>query len=315
MNNRMRVRMIWFLVVGVAVLVLVGCGGSGGTDNPVEPQAVAKIAFGRLVGSGWHVFLMGPLGANQIDLTPGTFSNCDPAWSPDHRQIVFTSNRKTYFEVYIMDANGLNLRRVTFNGVQEEASYASPAWSPDGTKIVAARTAGFLVAHLYMFHPDGTHMTQLTTGPHADENPTWLPDGSGILFDSDRQGGRQIFAINTNGLNLRRLTFTGTVNQYPSCAPEVARVVYTSNRGGDSRLWTMKPDGTDAHVVPNTGGTHGLAQPSWGPGGTAIVYRASAATTSSPNRICRINADGTGRTVLTPSASNDEWPAWGRVPS
>ena len=309
------------LILAVTCLVLAvlvaGCGGGGsGPGSPVEAQGTGvKIAFARQVGTAWHIFLMGPLGANQTDLTPGSFSNADPAWSPNHRQIAFTSNRKTYFEVYVMDVSGLNLHRVTFNGVKDSASYTQPAWSPDGTKIVAARTAGFLVAHLYLFHPDGTHMTQLTTGPYADENPTWLPDGSGVLFDSDRQGGRQIFAVDTHGLNLHRLTFTGTVNQYPSCAPEVARVVYTSNRGGDSRLWTMKPDGTDAHVVPNTGGTHGLGRPSWGPGGTALVYRASAATASSPNRLCRINADGAGLTVLTATATDDDWPAWGRVPS
>jgi TolB protein len=47
-------------------------------------------------------------------------------WSPSGRQIVFSSNREGKFNIYIMNADGTDLERITPN----DANYTSPAWSP-----------------------------------------------------------------------------------------------------------------------------------------------------------------------------------------
>src|SRR5262249_50779874 len=61
-----------------------------------------------------------------------------PAWSPDGEQIAFMSTRDQTYGIYIMDANGRNVRRLTApwrNGY-------SPAWSPDGQRIAFMSTQG-----------------------------------------------------------------------------------------------------------------------------------------------------------------------------
>ena len=60
---------------------------------------------------------MDPDGSNVQSLTekpPGTIS-CFAAWSPDRQKIAFVSNRDGEFEIYVMDADGGNVKRLTFN--------------------------------------------------------------------------------------------------------------------------------------------------------------------------------------------------------
>ncbi|HCK16724.1 TPA: hypothetical protein DHW51_21535, partial [Candidatus Poribacteria bacterium] len=54
-----------------------------------------------------------------------------PSWSPDGRRIAFVSDRDLNYEIYVMDSNGNNLRRLTNHLGEDE----SPSWSPDGQRI------------------------------------------------------------------------------------------------------------------------------------------------------------------------------------
>jgi Tol biopolymer transport system component len=49
---------------------------------------------------------------------------------------------------------------------------------------------------------DGTNVQQLTDNDHYDENPVWSPDGTRIAFESDRDGGWEIFVMNADGTNV-----------------------------------------------------------------------------------------------------------------
>ena len=65
-------------------------------------------------------------------LTYGAYDNVSPAWSPNGREIAFTSGRAGTPQIYIMNSDGTDVRRITFEG-----SYnASPNWSPRGDRIV-----------------------------------------------------------------------------------------------------------------------------------------------------------------------------------
>ncbi len=93
-----------------------------------------------------------------------------PALSPDGTRIAFVSNRDGNGEIYVIDADGKNLRRVT----KDEGEDSNPTWSPDGEWIAfASNRDGDL--EIYVVRPDGKGLLQLTDNPTHDSEPAWSP--------------------------------------------------------------------------------------------------------------------------------------------
>jgi dipeptidyl aminopeptidase/acylaminoacyl peptidase len=92
-----------------------------------------------------------------------------PAWSPDGRQIAFESNLDGDMEIFVMNADGSNVRQITHNSLWDEG----PAWSPDGTKLAFSRGADDLHLDIWTMNVDGSDAKQLTTYPGRDESPDW----------------------------------------------------------------------------------------------------------------------------------------------
>ncbi len=87
------------------------------------------------------------------------------------------------------------------------AIFQQVAVSPDGKWIAG----GLLLQHdLFVIRSDGTGLRRLTQGAANDQTPAWWPDGSGLVFTSDRGGGWALWSINLDGSGLRRLTPEGT---------------------------------------------------------------------------------------------------------
>ena len=88
-----------------------------------------------------------------------------PAWSPDGRLIAFESDG----ELYLMDADGANVRRLTDTPSAEEG----PAWSPDGTRLAFARSTATSNNDVWTMAADGTDERRLTDDPRPEESPDW----------------------------------------------------------------------------------------------------------------------------------------------
>ena len=92
-----------------------------------------------------------------------------PAWSPDGRQVAFESNLDGDSEIFVMDADGTNVRQLTHNTLWDEG----PAWAPDGTKLAFSSGADDTHLDIFTMNLDGTDVRQLTTYPGRDESPDW----------------------------------------------------------------------------------------------------------------------------------------------
>jgi len=133
-----------------------------------------------------------------------------PSWSPTGREIVFTSDRGGTPQIYVMDAEGSNVRRISFGG----STYLdSPAWSPAGDKIVFVARVESLF-DLYLLNIRTRQIAKLTESNARNESPSWSPDGRHIVFTSNMKDGLQIFSIDADGQNLRQLTTKGA-NKLP----------------------------------------------------------------------------------------------------
>ncbi|MGH3033312.1 MAG: TolB family protein [Gaiellaceae bacterium] len=111
-----------------------------------------------------------PSGGTQTPLSPPASSDLHPTWSPDGARIAFESIRDGNRDIYVMDADGSEITRLT----EHPADDSEPAWSPDGTRIafVSSRDGN---AEIYVMNANGRAETRLTTSPEADTSPDWRP--------------------------------------------------------------------------------------------------------------------------------------------
>jgi TolB protein len=109
-----------------------------------------------------------------------------------------------------MDADGSNLRRLSFEGDYNDGA----AWSPEGdTLVYASRRGGrFEIARTELATGE---TTVLTSGGGSNEGPCFAPDGRKIAFTSSRGGGPQIWVMDEDGSNPRQLTDQGR-NETPA---------------------------------------------------------------------------------------------------
>ena len=146
-------------------------------------------------------------------LTDGRFNDGDPAWSPDGRQIAFSSDRDGNREIYVMGADGGSVRRLT----DHPAWDGHPYWSPDGSRILfeSNRGPGQTFEVLTML-ANGRRLRRLTVNDVDDKHPSWSPDGTSVIFESHRDGRMGLFLIRADGAGERNLTPQLSRAQHPS---------------------------------------------------------------------------------------------------
>jgi dipeptidyl aminopeptidase/acylaminoacyl peptidase len=101
---------------------------------------------------------------------PGAFDSA-PAWSPDGTEIAFESDKDGDGEIYVMKADGTDVRQLTNNTIHDEG----PAWAPDGTRIAYTSGPDNLNGDVWVMNADGSDPMQLTDSPGRDESPDWQP--------------------------------------------------------------------------------------------------------------------------------------------
>ena len=231
------------------------------TDPSLSPDGT-RIAF---TGSGGtEIWTMRIDGTGLTRLTSNSFVDQTPAWSPDGASIAFASNRVggAATEIYVMDANGTNARRLTTTTNNIEDNY--PAWSPDGARIVftSVRTGA---GDLYLMNADGTNVQRLTTRAAADTAPTWSPDGSTIAFHGHvpSSGYQQIFTIGINGTGLTNISKVSASDISPAWSADGTQLVFASTRSQSPQfdLFRMRRDGTG--VVRLTSDAGSDSSPDW----------------------------------------------------
>ena len=229
-----------------------------------------------------------------------------PAVLAAQEKIVFASNRDVASnpEIYVMNANGSDIKRMTFNTVFDgEASF-----SADGGKIVFTSTRDGN-AEIYVMNADGSNQKRVTNSLGSDTHPSFSPDGTKITFMSDREGGLEIFTMNTDGTNAVRLTNPPYTKSRPSFSPDGTRILYTAFDDHDVEIWVMNADGSNPVNLTDNNADDRLAR--FSPNGTRIVYQSDRDDPIGHNwDVMIMNADGSNQTNLTQHTSQDIEPSF-----
>jgi TolB protein len=124
--------------------------------------------------------------------------------------------------------------------------------------------------------------------------PAWSPDGSKVLFQTDRDGNWEIYSVRADGTQATRLIAHPASDTWASFSPDGTRILFASDRSGTRELFLMSPDGSNPY--PLTRDSRLAMRPAWSPDGATIFYPATRAPRSGdgePALLQRVRPDGT----------------------
>jgi hypothetical protein len=219
-------------------------------------------------------------------------------------RIAFISDRDGNNEIYVMNADGSGLTRLTNLSYHVE----SPAWSPDGMRIAFVSMHRYNHREIYVINADGSGLTQLTRNYAVyggGDYPAWSPDGTHIAFINylgGLGGFDDIYVMNADGSYQTQLTY----NEYymePDWSPDGTRISFVSNRKGDYGIQVMNADGSERTRLTNGADYN----PAWSPDGTRIAF---ASNRDGNYEIYVTKPDGSDQIRLTNNSVGDWDPAW-----
>lgn len=146
---------------------------------------------------------------------------------------------------------------------------------------------------IFSVNPNGTDTRQLTQGNFPD----YSPDGTKVVFSTNRDGNNEIYEINADGTNPVRLTKNSASDIHPFYSPNGTSIVFTSDRDGNQEIYKMNADGSNQVRLTNE--TAADRMPAFSADGQKIIFVTERQGGSSNRRLYTMNADGTSQQVIS----------------
>lgn len=147
------------------------------------PQLSGRLAFSATVDNQQQIFVLDLDAKNVRQLVLGPGNNSAPSWSPDGSQIAFSSDRDGQKEIYLISSDGKELLRITDNQVDDE----NPSWSSDGKRVLYNEITGDDEnSNIFSAEVSDPQPKQITNFPGKNTIPRMSPDGSKIMFSTNR---------------------------------------------------------------------------------------------------------------------------------
>lgn len=159
---------------------------------------------------------------------------------------------------------------------------------------------------IFVQHADGS-VTNVTNHPSADAYPSLSPDGTRIVFASNRDGPTHIFVMNVDGSELTRLTDSAVGDTHPAWSPDGMRILYSTLLPNHNwEIYVMNADGSEQTNLTDNPAID--VSPAWSPDGTRIAFETNR---DGDFEIYVMNTDGSEQTNLTNNpTAYDIAPVW-----
>jgi len=314
-------------LLAAAVLSSAACTGPATGYKPSVLPGLVAFASDR--DKSIHIHTINPDGTD-VRSTSDDNRTIDglPRWSPDGSRIVFSSNQSGNYQIWSMNADGSDRKRLT----DLKGRSALPRWSPDGSKIVftsEVRDAeGSTSLEIFVMNSDGGGVQQLTSPAQAavggaghsesekmawNSVPAWSPDGSRIIFASNREGDGvtpTLYTMNPDGSDQKKFGLIVAVDgSEPDWSPVTNKIACVRGTAAKGDIWVMDasspfPTLTARKITENMDDNR---SPVWSPDGKQAAFVSDA---NGNKDIYIMNADGTNIRRLTYGKSNNISPAW-----
>jgi Tol biopolymer transport system component/pimeloyl-ACP methyl ester carboxylesterase len=217
--------------------------------------------------------------------------------------IAFSSERDGNPEIYLMNADGSDQRRLTNHPAEDYWPTWSPASAGGGDQIAFAsnRDGNF---EIYTMSVDGSNLRRLTFESGHELEPDWSPDGSQIAFVVHLADKSTIHVMDADGGNRRQVTL-GSSDSLPSWSPDGTQIVFVSERDGNPDIYLMDAEGNSQRRLTDNPGAD--TYPAWSPDGARISFFSER---DGSRELYLMDADGSNPRPLTHDNASVWVSAW-----
>jgi Tol biopolymer transport system component len=213
------------------VLLLVGIAISG----CARQNDRGRIVFQSNRDGNFEIYTMNLDGSDQRRVTRSPSNDFSPCWSPDGQWIAFASDRSRNWEIYVVRPDGSGLRALTHG----EGSNTAPSWTPDGRQILFISTRDAIYGEIYRMNLDGSRVERITCIPAVKDSPVMLSDEKTMIVTVNTKQHFSIASCTVGDSLLHQLTPTEENSQSPRLSPDGSRLLYTSDRTGVYDLYVL----------------------------------------------------------------------------
>jgi TolB protein len=184
-------------------------------------------------------------------------SNSAPAWSPRGKELAAVLTKDGSSQIYLMNADGTNLRRITFSGVID----TEPFFTPDGRFIYFTSDRGGS-PQIYRMPATGGEPVRVTFEGDYNVSPRLSPEGKTLVYVSLNSGRFQLMAMDLETRQVQTLT-DGQRDESPTFAPNGRMILYATDVDNRGVLAAVSSDGRFRQRLSVQAAD--VREPSWGP--------------------------------------------------
>ncbi len=161
--------------------------------SPAISPDGSTVAYISKLSGNYDIRTMDADGLNDVGLTDAPADEFELAWSPDGKNIVYSSEG----DIWTVDRAGIRIKQLT----DDEFNNVDPFFSPDGSKIVFASDRSGN-SDIWLMNSNGTGAFQLTSDAFEQKNPAWAPDSKRIVYVSNEDGDYNIWVMSLGNADL-----------------------------------------------------------------------------------------------------------------